>query len=56
MDDVSWIQDSGWTLAAVATGMLVVELGRRWYRQRVAAQLADALFADVIKKKDAFRR
>lgn len=56
MDEASWIQDSGWTLAVVVAGMLVFELGRRWYRRRVAAKLADALLSDVIKGKDAFRR
>ncbi len=40
----------------VAVAVFVIDLGRRWYRRRVAARLADKMLADVIKGKDAFRR
>jgi hypothetical protein len=56
MDESSWIDDSGWVLMIVAVVTLVVELGRRWYRRRIAAKLADTLLSDVLKGKDAFRR
>ncbi len=48
--------DAGWALLIVAAGALVVELGRRWYRRRMAARLADKMLSDVVKGKDAFRR
>lgn len=49
------MDDSGWALALIVAGTLVVELGRRWYRRRVAAKLADQLLKDVLKGKDAAR-
>ena len=50
------MDDTGWTLGMVVAGALLVELGRRWYRRRVAVRLADQLLRDVVKGKDAFRR
>ena len=50
------MDDSGWALVIVAVGVLVIELGRRWYRRRVAGKLADQLLSDAIKRKDAARR
>ena len=44
-----------WSLIIVA-GAVLLELGLRWYRRRVASRLADKLLADVVKGKDAFRR
>ncbi|WP_455371448.1 hypothetical protein [Petrachloros mirabilis] len=40
----------------VAVAVFLIDLGRRWYRRRVAARLADKMLADVLKAKDAFRR
>ena len=48
--------DVAWVLLIVVVGAVMVEFGRRWYRWRVAAKLADKLLADVVKGKDAFRR
>jgi hypothetical protein len=48
--------DAGWALLIVAVGALMAELGRRWYKRRVAARLADKMLSDVLKGKDAFRR
>jgi len=50
------MDDTGWALLMIAAGAVVAELGRRWYRRRVAARLADKLLRDVVKGKDAFRR
>lgn len=50
------MEDTGWPLLIVAAAVLVIGLGRRWYRRRVAAKLADKMLADVVKGKDAFRR
>lgn len=50
------MDDFGWPLLIIAGGLLVMELGRRWYRRRMAAKLADQLLEEVIKGKDAFRR
>lgn len=50
------MDDTGWALIMIVAGACVVELGRRWYRRRVAARLADKLLRDVVKGKDAFRR
>ncbi len=43
-------------LVIVVTGALVIVLGRRWYRRRLAAKLADQMLEDVLKDKDMFRR
>jgi len=56
MDDSGWTDNSGWALAIIVVGMLLFELGRRWYRQRIAGKLADTLLSDVLKGKDVFRR
>jgi hypothetical protein len=48
--------DIGWVVVAIVGSALMVGFGRRWYRQRVAARLADKMLADVVKGKDAFRR
>ncbi|MBI5854803.1 MAG: hypothetical protein HZB35_06155 [Nitrospirae bacterium] len=37
-------------------GLLLVVLGRWIWRRRRAAKLADALLAEIVKGKDAFRR
>jgi len=50
------MDDTGWALLMIAAGAGLAELGRRWYRRRVAARLADKLLRDVVKGKDAFRR
>ncbi len=50
------MEDSGWALLIIVAGVLAIELGRRWYRRRVAGKLADKLLSDVVKGKDAFRR
>jgi beta-lactamase regulating signal transducer with metallopeptidase domain len=50
------MEESVWALIAAAVAMVVIGLVRRWYRQRVAARLADQMLSDVIKGKDAFRR
>ncbi len=50
------MEESGLALVAAVAAMVVVGLGRRWYRRRVAARLADQMLSDVIKGKDAFRR
>jgi len=50
MDDISW------PLLILIGVVLIAEAGRRWYRRRIAAKLADQLLDDVIKGKDAFRR
>lgn len=50
------MEESGWALIAAVVGMIVIGLGRQWYRRRVAARLADQMLSDVIKGKDAFRR
>ncbi|MEQ1792931.1 MAG: hypothetical protein ABL970_01965 [Nitrospira sp.] len=56
MDDSSWTDNLGWALAIAVAGMLIFELGRRWYRRRVAGKLADQLLSDAIKRKDSARR
>jgi len=48
--------DTGSLVGMIVTGWLLFALGRRWYRQRVAAKSADQLLADVLKGKDAYRR
>jgi len=48
--------DTAWSLLIVAVAVFLIDLGRRWYRRRVAARLADKVLADVLKAKDAFRR
>ena len=50
------MDDTGWTLVLIVAGAFLAELGRRWYRRRVAAKLADKLLKDVLRGKDAFRR
>jgi hypothetical protein len=50
------MEDFGWPLLIIAGGLLAVELGRRWYRRRIAARLADRLLEEVVKGKDMFRR
>lgn len=50
------MDESGLALVAAAVAMVVIGLGRRWYRRRVAAKLADQMLSEVIKGKDAFRR
>ena len=50
------MDDTGWMLLSIVTGACLIEFGRRWYRRRVAARLADKLLRDVLKGKDAFRR
>jgi hypothetical protein len=50
------MEDTGWALLIVGAGAFLLELGRRWYRRRIAARLADKLLGDVVKGKDAFRR
>lgn len=50
------MNDLGWLLLSIGIGWIVVECGRRWYRRRVAAKLADHLLEEVVKSKDAFRR
>ncbi len=37
-------------------GIMLALALRYWFRRRRAAGLADALLADVVKAKDAFRR
>lgn len=49
------MEDAGLALVVV-TGALVIASGRRWYRRRVAAKLADQMLATVLKDKDGFRR
>ncbi len=50
------MDDLGWLLLSIGIGWAVVEVGRRWYRRRIAAKLADRLLEDIVKGKDAFRR
>lgn len=50
------MDDTEWMLLLIAAGACLAEWGRRWYRRRVAARLADKLLRDVVKGKDAFRR
>ncbi len=50
------MDDVGWLLLIVAAAVLVIELGRRWYRRRLAAKLADKMLEEVVRGKDAFRR
>jgi hypothetical protein len=50
------MEDVGWALGVGVVVLFLFELGRRWYRRRVAARLADKLLRDVVKGKDAFRR
>ena len=50
------MDDSGWALVVVVVGVLIFELGRRWYRRWVAGKLADQLLSDAIKRKDSARR
>ncbi len=50
------MDEIGWPLLIVFVSVVVIELGRRWYRRRVAAKLADKMLEDIIKGKDAFRR
>jgi hypothetical protein len=50
------MEDTGWAMGLVIVGAFLVEVGRRWYRRRIAAKLADQLLRDVVKGKDAFRR
>ena len=50
------MDDSTWLLAIAAIVWVLYILGRRWYRQRIAAKSADQLLAEVLKYKDAFRR
>jgi len=40
----------------VGLGIMLALAVRYWFRRRRAAKLADALLADVVKAKDAFRR
>lgn len=55
-DYASFMEDTGLALVIVVTGAIVIALGRRWYRRRLAAKLADQVLEDVLKDKDAFRR
>jgi hypothetical protein len=48
--------DTGWLLLVLAIAVVLIEVGRRWYRRRIAARLADKMLADVLKAKDGFRR
>ena len=50
------MDDTGWVVGIIVVGAFLIELGRRWYRRRVASQLADKLLRDVLKGKDAIRR
>jgi hypothetical protein len=50
------MEESVWALVAAVVAMVVIGLGRRWYRRRMAGKLADKMLSDVIKGKDAFRR
>jgi uncharacterized iron-regulated membrane protein len=47
--------DLVWLLAGLG-GLTLAIIGRRIWRRRRAAQLADQLLSDVVKGKDAFRR
>ena len=48
--------DAAWAAVLVVVSVWLAGFGRRWYRRRAAARLADKMLADVVKGKDAFRR